>query len=152
MKTQWKRYLDDCFIFWSKTDDELNDLHNMLNNLHPSIKFTMEKSTTELPFLDMLIIKQGRKIITDLYYEKTDAHQYFLFNSCHPSHVKRNIPFNVARRVCTIVIDETRRNNRLQKLKSFLLRQKYPTNLIDAAIDKAKSIPVADLRNSRKSR
>jgi hypothetical protein len=59
MKTQWKRYLDDCFIFWSKTDEELNDLHNMLNNLHPYIKFTMEKSATELPFLDILIIKQG---------------------------------------------------------------------------------------------
>jgi hypothetical protein len=147
MKIQWKRYLDDCFIFWSKTDEELNELHNMLNNLHPSIKFTMEKSTAELPFLDILIIKQGRKIITDLYYKKTDSHQYILINSCHPLHVKRNIPFNMARRVCTIVIEETRRNNRLQELKSFLFQQKYPTNLVDTAIDKAKSIPVADLRN-----
>ena len=152
MKANWKRYLDDCFIFWSKSDEELNDLHNVLNNLHPSIKFTMESSTTELPFLDILVIKEDRKIITDLYYKKTDSHQYLLFNSCHPSHVKRNIPFNMARRVCTIVLEETRRNNRLQELKSFLLRQKYPSNLIDAAILKAKAIPVEDLRISRRTR
>ena len=47
MKTQWKRYLYDCFMFWSKTDRELNDLHNMFNNLHPFIKFTMEKKTRQ---------------------------------------------------------------------------------------------------------
>jgi hypothetical protein len=54
--------------------------------------------------------------------------------------------------VYTIVIDETRRNNRLQKLKSFLLQQKYPSNIVDAAILKAKSIPVADPRISRRTR
>jgi hypothetical protein len=58
----------------------------------------------------------------------------------------------MARRVCTIDIDERRRNNRLQELMSFLLRQKYPSSLVDVAIPKAKSIPVADLRISRSTR
>ena len=58
----------------------------------------------------------------------------------------------MARRVCTIVIEEKRRNNRLQELKSFLLRQRYPSNLVDTAIHKAKSIPVADLRISSRTR
>ncbi|XP_062587971.1 uncharacterized protein LOC134249655 [Saccostrea cucullata] len=152
IRFNWKRYLDDCFIFWTRSTEDLQEYHTILNNLHPSIKFTLEKSRLELPFLDILIIKEGRKIITDLYYKKTDSHQYLVFNSCHPSHVKRNIPFNMARRVCTIVIDETRRNGRLQELKTFLLRQKYPNDLIDIAIEKAKSIPTADLRSTRRGR
>ncbi|XP_061194818.1 uncharacterized protein LOC133202982 [Saccostrea echinata] len=151
IRFNWKRYLDDCFIFWNRSNEDLQEFHSILNNLHPSIKFTVEKSGLELPFLDILIIKEGRKIITDLYYKKTDSHQYLVFNSCHPSHVKRNIPFNMARRVCTIVIDETRRNSRLQELKTFLLRQKYPNDLIDVAIERAKSIPTTDLRSSTRA-
>ncbi|XP_061190017.1 uncharacterized protein LOC133197844 [Saccostrea echinata] len=151
IRFNWKRYLDDCFIFWNRSNEDLQEFHSILNNLHPSIKFTVEKSGLELPFSDILIIKEGRKIITDLYYKKTDSHQYLVFNSCHPSHVKRNIPFNMARRVCTIVIDETRRNSRLQELKTFLLRQKYPNDLIDVAIERAKSIPTTDLRSSNRA-
>ena len=146
IRSTWKRYLDDCFIFWTKSQEDLQNFHQILNNLHISMKFTKEASKNELPFLDILIIKEGRKIITDLFYKKTDSHQYLVFDSCHPSHTKRNIPFNMARRVCTIVIDETRRNNRLRELKTFLLRQKYPSNLVDAAIEKAKEIPISELR------
>ena len=32
----------------------MNELHNILQNLHPKIKFTMD-SFKELPFLDILI-------------------------------------------------------------------------------------------------
>ena len=146
IRFNWKRYLDDCFIFWTKSLSELHEFHDLLNNLHTSIKFTVDINETELPFLDILIIKENRNITTDLYYKKTDTHQYLVFNSCHPSHTKRNIPFNMARRVCTIVADKQRRDVRLSELSSFLLRQKYPKNLIDSAIEKAKIIPIAELR------
>lgn len=66
-------------------------------------------SEKELPYLDILVIKEGMKITTDLFYKKTDSHQYLIFDSCHPSHTKRNIPFNMARRICIIVVDEERR-------------------------------------------
>ena len=51
----WKRYLDDCFIFWEWPWGDINELHNLLQNLHPKIEFTMEHSSKELPFLDILI-------------------------------------------------------------------------------------------------
>ena len=125
IKHQWKRYLDDCFIFWDKTDRELKDFHMLLNQLHESIKFTIETSEKELPFLDILIIKQNNKISTDLFYKETDSHQYLLFNSCHPSHTKRNIPFNLARRICSIVTNEELRTKRLIELTTYLQRQTY---------------------------
>ena len=46
----WKRYLDDCFIFWKSLWGDINELHNQLQNQHPKIKFTMENSSKELPF------------------------------------------------------------------------------------------------------
>lgn len=93
------------------------------------------------------MIKEGIKITTDLFYKKTDSHQYLIFDSCHPSHTKRNIPFNMARRICTIVVDKERRETRLSELKIFLTRQKYPKQLIESAIRKAKETPITELRS-----
>lgn len=56
IKNNWKRYLDDCFIFWTKSVDDLQIFHKILNSLHDSLQFAMEISEKELPFLDILVI------------------------------------------------------------------------------------------------
>ena len=146
---KWKRYLDDCFIFWTKSRNDLEDFHIILNSLHPSIRFTIETSEHELPFLDILIKLSNNKITTDIYYKKTDTHQYLNFHSCHPSHTKRNIPYCMARRLCAIVVDERLREVRLRELSLFLQRQKYPLGIIIDGIEKAKQLSVAELRTPR---
>ena len=50
----WKRFLDDCFIPWTKSVKDLESLHNILNNLHTDIRFTLQYSNTEQAFLDVL--------------------------------------------------------------------------------------------------
>ena len=45
----WKRYLDGCFIFWKCPWEDINELHNLLQNLHLKIKFTIEHRLKELP-------------------------------------------------------------------------------------------------------
>ena len=87
----WKRYLEDCFIFWKYTwwgEGDINELHDLLQNLHHQIKFTMEHSLKELPFLDILIKNVNGKIITDIYHKPTDTQQYLHFRSHHPKNYK----------------------------------------------------------------
>lgn len=79
LKKNWKRYLDDCFIIWNKGDSELQRLKNILNDLDPDIKFTLEKSSTKIPFLDVVVKKEKDKISTDIFYKSTDTHQYLHF-------------------------------------------------------------------------
>ena len=43
--TSWKRFLDDCFILWTKSVRDLETLHNILNNLHIDINFTLQFSS-----------------------------------------------------------------------------------------------------------
>ena len=43
IKMNWKRYLDDCFIIWSKEESNFNIVYNILNTVDPDIKFTMER-------------------------------------------------------------------------------------------------------------
>ena len=145
----WKRFLDDCFIIWTHGNDLLSELTEMLNNLHPSIKFTQEVSNTTLPFLDISVQLKDEKLTTDIYYKNTDTHQYLNFKSCHPSHTKRNIPYCLARKICTVIEDPILRDERLEELSQFLLKQKYPQNIIQHGIERAKQIPIESLRTTR---
>jgi hypothetical protein len=90
-----------------------------------------------LSFLDVLVIKRHNRIITDIFYKLTDTKQYPMFNSCHPKHSKNNIPYNLARRLCTSEI----LNSRSAELhvQNALLKRRYPVQLIKHRIDKAKS-------------
>ena len=63
----WKRFLDDCFIFLRLSLIKRNELLDALNNFNPAKQFTMETSDTQLPFFDILIGKEGKKIFVDIY-------------------------------------------------------------------------------------
>ena len=98
----WKRYLDDCFIFWKYTWGDINELHYLQQNLHPKIKFSMEHSSKELPFLDILIKNVNGQIITDINHKPTDTRKYLHFRSYHPQNCIKSIPYTLARRIDTI--------------------------------------------------
>ena len=72
-----------------------------------------------------------------------------LFTSCHPKHTKNNIPFNLARRICTIVSNIEIRDKRLQELKNILLDRQYPSKLIDHGIQRAKAMDIHELRQAK---
>lgn len=145
----WKRYLDDCFIIWPTRYGDVSTLHDILQSLHPYIKFTCEKSNTCIPFLDISITLNAGRIITDIYHKPTDSRQYLHFNSCHPRHTRTNVPYCLARRVCTIVTDPNLRDIRLEELRRSLSSRGYPYHLINDALLKAKSQDISVLRSTR---
>ena len=78
----WKRFLDDCFIPWNLKIASLNHFHNLLNNLHPRIKFIKEWSEKEINFLDVTVIKNTNgKVTTDVFHKATDSFNYVNFKS-----------------------------------------------------------------------
>ena len=137
----WKRFLDDCFSIWPFSSQDLNYFENVLNSLHKDIQFKPLIKSTQIPFLDVLVLKCGTLISTDIFHKVTDSQQYLIFNSCHPKHTKINIPFSLARRLCTIVSDKNVLLTRLKELSHTLIQRKYPTEIINADIQKAMSIP-----------
>ena len=100
----------------------------------------------EIPFFDVLVKNEKGKIETDIFYKETDSRQYLLFYPCHPRHTKVNIPYNLARRIRTIVSDETTLNHRMQKLKCSMNKQKYPELVIDYGVKRAMALDKNDLR------
>ena len=51
----WLRYVDDVLAHWLGSEDKLTDFLELLNALSPKIRFTIEKETKSLPFMDVLI-------------------------------------------------------------------------------------------------
>ena len=109
----FKRYMDDGFLAWHSTLD-LNVLENVLNNLHPTIKFTVESAkfdkfskTLVINFLDITVLLHKNSYVeTDIFYKETNTHDYLNYNSHHPSHIKCTILLNLAKRILVFVSDE----------------------------------------------
>jgi len=144
----WYRFLDDCYITCPNRFGNIERVSEILNDLHPDIKFTIETSPLELPFLDVLVKKQGSNLSTDIYHKPTDSRRYLNFKSCHPSHTKRNIPYNLARRVAMIVEDKEIRQIRLGELYGSLIDCDYPSKLCTDAINKFSTIDSTELRKN----
>ena len=94
---------------------------DVLNNINPAIEFTMETSDTQLPFLDIMINKEGKKLFMDIYSNPTDSKRYVSFKSIHPRHCLKNIPFSLACRICMIAEKNSLKEIKLKELEIFLL-------------------------------
>ena len=143
----WKRFLDDCFIFLRLSLIKLNKLLDVLNNINSVIQFTMELSDTQLPFLDVMINKDIKKVFMDIYSKPVDSKRYVSIKSNHPKHCLKNIPFSLACRICMIAEKDSLKEIKLKELETLLLEQHYPERIIKAGIRKALKIPQNELRN-----
>ena len=121
IEENFKRFLDDCFILFRKSDE--TKLHELINTLHPSLNFTMDISRIKLSFLDTMVINNNGEVQTDIFYKPTDSKQYLLYTSCHPKHTRNSIPYNLARRLKTKVSDERTLHKRLEELEEFLIKR-----------------------------
>ena len=92
-------------MVWPHPREELDSFTSALNRFHTSIKFTVDASQTSANFLDVTVNKDNKvKLSTTLYTKPTDAHMYLHYNSFHPSHQKKSIPYSQAvriRRICS---------------------------------------------------
>ena len=109
----------------------------------------MDKSRIKLSFLDTMVINNNGEVQIDIFYKPTDSKQYLLYTLCHSKHRRNSIPYNLARRLKTIVSDERTLHKRLEELEEFLIKRKYPLSLIEVAFQKAKSLDRSKLLNTK---
>ena len=145
----WKRFLDDCQILLKTDLIKPDDLLTILNSVNNNIQFSMELNDNKLPFLDILITKSGKKIWMNIYSKPTDSKRYVPYLSNHPKPCLKNIPFCLARRICTIVENKNVRYMKLKELKTILKTQKYPKMVVEKGIEKALVIPQKQLRSEK---
>ena len=152
VKECWSRFLDDCFMIWPLRFGDVGRMTAILNGLHPDFKFIIAADPVQIPFLDVMVTIEGKKVTTDIYHKDTDSRRYLPYDSCHPGHTRRNIPYSLARRVAMIVKKHDRRKFRMDELRCDLLRCGYPKRLVNDAIHKFSGVQSESLRISKKKR
>ena len=138
IKELFKRYMDDGFLPWHSALD-FDALENVLNNLHPTLKFTVESGkfdkfskTLVINFLDItVLLHETGYIETDIFYKETNTLNYLNYNSHHPNHIKCNIPFSLAKYILVFESDEQKVALRLKELRKCFLNCSYPESCVD---------------------
>ena len=140
----WWRFIDDIFMIWQHSHEELCSFLDALNSFHfnsfqETIKFTAEISDTSINFLDVTITKDKGNLITDLYTKPTDSHLYLHYSSFHPSHQKESLPYSQALRLRWICSTDSLYKTASQNMLQNFIHRGYPIQLVRSAIEKALS-------------
>ena len=136
----WVRYVDDVFIVYQHSEEKFSEFLNHINNIIPSIKFTVEyEENGKIPFLDVLVMHDAinHDFSFTVYRKPTNTEGYIHFFSRHADTVKRNVVsnmFNRALRICDpIYLDEE-----ILHIKDSFTKLGYPLHFIEKCLSKAR--------------
>ena len=142
----YQRFLDDGIILWDKRLCNFDRVFEILNSMDPSISFTLERSNSNLKFLDVLVYKTESGFKTVVQGKDTDCDTFLNFASSHPRHCRENIPFSMARRVKTLTDDTELASQEMEKLSVKLKKSGYPIGIVNSAVQSAMVLSTEELR------
>ena len=147
---QYLRYIDDIFMIWTGTKQELLIFLENLNSKHKTIKFEHNISHSKISFLDTLIyIEKNNTLQTTLYRKPTDQHSYLQAHSDPPKSLKRSIPQSQALRIKTIHSTLTEYKKYCAILKQNFIERGYKEHILNDEIDKVDNIDRKDLLSKK---
>ena len=124
------RFRDDIFITTRKSKVEMNRILTELGKKDKNIGLTFETGE----YVDYLDIRVQVEIpnFRAKVYRKLAAQPYILpFNSAHPPHIMKNIPFSALLRAVRICTHREDLELEIEKIRITLLLNKYPSHFID---------------------
>ena len=129
------RYIDDIFGVWTHGADSLDKFLEYLNDFHPSLKFSVERSDhldqKQLPFLDTLIrLEEDGSLTTELYIKPMAAPIILPYTSAHPMQTKRSVLFAQLLRAKRLGSSVAAQERGMNKIESLFRSNGYPTKMI----------------------
>ncbi|KAJ8951688.1 hypothetical protein NQ318_012230 [Aromia moschata] len=134
----WFRYVDDIFAVFDTKAISLDNFVAKLNNRFPTIKITYEMEHNEqLPFLDVLVIRNSEnKLEFDVYRKETATLRYIPNDSHHPfQHKMASFNFLI-HRLLNFPLSKERFEHEKQLIKNIAKSNGYSVHLIDKLIRK----------------
>ena len=136
----WIRFINDVFIIWPHGRDRLETFLTYINEVHETIKFTAEYSTTEVAFLDTLVYKLNGKLAMKVYHKKTDEKMYLHYSSAHPKSQKDAVPYGLFIRCKRICTEPRYYQMEVQEIIQKLAHRGYPKEIILHSFNKVNKL------------
>ncbi|KAJ8909510.1 hypothetical protein NQ315_012834 [Exocentrus adspersus] len=134
----WWRYVDDVFSVWPHGQDSLTQFLNFLNNIEPTIKFTLElEENNKLPFLDVMVsknVQETSNFQTNVYRKKTNTNRYLNFDSNHHLSVKKGIIKSLYDRAKLVSSNLNIFHQEKDHIKNILKENAYPEGFVEKTL------------------
>ena len=129
-----KKYVDD--IITAIPFDQKEVILRIFNNYDNHLQFTMEvENERQIPFLDMLLIRNEEGDILSKWYQKpTSTTRYLNYRSHHTRHQLVNLTANLKNRALKLT-SECFHSEVTMKIKQLLLINNYPKTLVNRILN-----------------
>ena len=128
----YKRYVDNTFAIF-ENEAECSEFFNILNSLNAALKFTCEKESESLTFLDVKIQKSDNKFITSVYRKASFTGQYIRWDSFGLSKRKKNLISTLVHRALCIC-SKSMLQQEFDNVRVILGNNGYPESNTDRGI------------------
>lgn len=130
------RYIDDIFMIWNGTVEDLSTFIANLNSVYPNLKFTHKHSDLSINFLDITIYKGNGFPITNrldikTYQKVLNLYQYLHFTFNHPPKVFKAIIKGECTRFARTSSTKEMYDATVHLFKTRLLKRSYPLAFIN---------------------
>lgn len=123
------RYIDDLFITINWPERHLLKQIDKWNEMDENIKLKAQIGQST-DFLDLHIEYSNKALNTRVYHKPSNEPYYLPFNSVHPMHIKKNIPFVMYLRAIRYCSTFQSFIEGRERLRISLLLNKYPNDFI----------------------
>ena len=131
--TLFLRYVDDCFALFNNSKDAESFLF-VLNSLHRSVKFTLEKGGTCMPFLDVVVKINGDTFETSVYRKSTHTGVFLNFKSIVPTAWKKGVILCLLYRAKVICSSISLFDAEINNLRKMFVSNAYPVSFFDNVV------------------
>ncbi|CAF2096381.1 unnamed protein product [Rotaria magnacalcarata] len=128
------RYIDDIFITINWPTRHLLEQIEKWNKFDENINLSANIGSI-VNFLDLSIENQDGQLYTTVFQKPSYEPYYLPFNSIHPLHMKKNIPFAMLLRAIRYCSTFESYLNEREKLRMALSLNKYPNKIIDEQLN-----------------
>ena len=128
------RYIDDIFITINWPDRHLRKQIERWNQFDINIQLSATVSS-KADFLDLHVENSNGELQTTVFHKPSYEPYYLPFNSIHPLHLKKNIPFTMLLRAIRYCSSFQSYISERESLRMALLLNKYPGSFIAAQFD-----------------
>ena len=133
----YHRFIDDIFLIWTVSKEELQTFLHDINEVHNSIKFESTYSKEYVHFLHTTVFFNKDQVLSNkLYTKPTDCQNYLHYNLYHPKAQKDNIPLGQALRGKRIRKDTEDLVQSLETLKTGFVSRGYQEEYINTEFKK----------------
>ena len=124
-------------MVWIKSESELRQFMNGINQKRQSIKFILKFSKKSTEFLDTLVyIDSNNRLQTTLYKKPTDCQNYLDAKSAHPFSFKKRIPYSQVLRIKRMCLTFVEFRKHCQDLIKRFVDKGYNESTVRKQVDK----------------